>query len=130
MTATSEDALADLQAEVERAEARATVLARLQVSCETLHGRSISRARDVVVDVDAQGQLVGLSIEDSALTRGGRKLAQEIRNLSVAAAQSVHAQRLQLCTELLGSNDPAVQLVAAEFSHSASGDVAEGGVRS
>ncbi|WEG08615.1 hypothetical protein PU630_15425 [Microbacterium horticulturae] len=110
-----EDSLAKIRDDVERAEARATVLPKLQDQIAQARARVVSRQRDIAVEVDSSGVLTVLDITDAALSRGGRAVSREVLDLIAAATLDVRKETLAISKELLGEDDPIVKLTEAQL---------------
>lgn len=110
-----EESLASIREDVERAGARAAALPLLQESIGRVRARAVSRGRDIAVEVDAGGVLTVLDITDAALSRGGRAVSREVMQLIAQATRDGRRQSLAVTTELLGDDDPIVQVAAAQL---------------
>ena len=76
-----------------------------------IRGVATSRARDVKVEVDASGRLIGLELTEQALAGGARRLAREVLATAAAAEVAAKQQAVRSVGQLLGEDDPiTVQL--------------------
>ena len=121
-----EDSLARVEDDVRRAQARAAVLPRLQEEVAGVRARVLSRRRDIAVEVDSNGVLVGLEISDAAVARGGRAVSGEVMDLFARATREVRERTLAITEELLGADDPIVQLTAAQLDAESEGGAGAG----
>lgn len=82
----------------------------------------MSIRRDVSVEVDAAGVLKDLRIGDTALDRGGDRLAAEIFELMSKATKQARTETLSATTEIMGEDDPIVKTIAADLEARNAGD--------
>jgi hypothetical protein len=73
-----DDAVARLHESVRRAPQRAAQVPPLQQAMHGVRSRAAPSSRDIAVEVDHTGQVTSLRIADSALGRGGARLAAEL----------------------------------------------------
>lgn len=82
----------------------------------------MSIRRDLSVEVDAAGILKDLKIGDTALDRGGDRLAAEIFELMNKATKLARADVMNATTEIMGEDDPIVKTIAADLEARNAGD--------
>jgi len=111
----AEESLARIRGDVERAEARAAALPKLQESMSTARGDAVSVQHDISVSVDSTGALVSLVIKDAALNRGGQRLSYEVMKLVAGATLSVRREMASIARDLLGESDPIVDVLRHEI---------------
>jgi hypothetical protein len=111
--ASADDAIARVAADVARAEQRAERFAELQSATAALRVRTVSRERDIAVEVDSSGRLVGLRIHDVALSRGGSRLADEIVALIGSACRSLQEELREAAVRVLGEDEPLLHAFPA-----------------
>lgn len=109
-----DDVIARVQDDVRRAQQRAERLPQLTAAVAEVRGEARSPQRDVWVEVDGSGALVGLDITDEAWARRGRQISTDVVAL-VAEARRVAQRRILEATEsILGAGDPAYAAILAE----------------
>lgn len=109
-----DDALAQVEADVRRSNARAAQMPAFEATVAQARGRASSKDRDIIVQVDAAGRVIDLRITDHALSRGGQRLGYELLATIREAEADVQRKTLSAVSDLLGSDDPIVaQLQAA-----------------
>lgn len=103
-----DDALAQVEADVRRSDARAAQMPAFESAIARARGKASSKDRDITVQVDAAGRVIDLRISDHALSRGGQRLGYEVLATIREAEADVQRQTLSAVTELLGTDDPIV----------------------
>ena len=111
----ADEAAQKVRDDVQRAQQRAERYPALQAAIDEVRSRAVSVRRDLSVEVDAAGVLRDLSIGDSALDRGGARLAAEIIDLTRKATRQAHTATLAATTEIMGEDDPIVKTIAADL---------------
>lgn len=101
-------AIARVEEDVRRAQQRAEKLPLLREAVDAARGTAVSRERDLGVTVNLSGRIVALTIDDSALARGGTRLAADLVRLLGQAHQDLQRQVLGSAIEALGDDDPIV----------------------
>lgn len=101
-------AIAKVQDDVRRAQARAARFGELREAIAAVRGRAVSRARDVAVEVDSAGGVTDLRISDAALDRGGSRLSAEIVGLISMAGRDARRSTADVAGGILGDDDPTV----------------------
>lgn len=104
----ADEAIARVQDDVRRAQARAVRFGELREAIAAVRGRAVSRARDVAVEVDSTGGVIDLQISDAALDRGGSRLAAEIMGLIAMAGRDARRSTADVAGGILGEDDPTV----------------------
>ncbi len=102
-------AIARDEEDVRRVQRRAERLPPLREAVAAARGTAVSRERDLGVTVDPSGRIVALTIEDSALSRGGARLAADLVRLLGQARRDLQRQLLGSAVETLGVDDPLVE---------------------
>lgn len=118
----ADEAIQRVQDDVRRAQQRAERYPALQSAIDGVRSKAVSIRRDLSVEVDAAGVLRGLQIGDSALERGGDRLASEIFELMGKATKQARADALAATTEIMGEDDPIVRTIAADLEARNAGD--------
>jgi len=118
----ADEAVQRVQDDVRRAQQRAERYPALQSAIDGVRGKAVSIRRDLSVEVDAAGVLRDLRIADSALDRGGDRLAAEIFELMGKATRQARADTLAATTEIMGDDDPIVKTIAADLEARNAGD--------
>jgi hypothetical protein len=111
----ADEAIARVQDDVRRAEARAVRFGELREAVAAVRGRAVSRARDVAVEVDSTGAVTDLQISDQALHRGGIGLSAEIVALIAAAGRDARRSTADVAGGILGDDDPTVASLRAQL---------------
>jgi len=118
----ADEAIERVQEDVRRAQQRAERYPALQSAIDGVRGKAISIRRDLSVEVDAAGVLKDLRIGDTALDRGGDRLAAEIFELVGKATKQARADVMKVTTEIMGEDDPIVKTIAADLEARNAGD--------
>lgn len=118
----ADEAIERVTEDVRRAQQRAERYPALQSAIDGVRGRAMSLRRDVSVEVDAAGVLKDLRIGDTALDRGGDRLAAEIFELMSKAVKQARAETLSATMEIMGEDDPIVKTIAADLEARNAGD--------
>jgi len=118
----ADEAIERVAEDVRRAQQRAERYPTLQSAIDGVRGRAMSIRRDVSVEVDAAGVLKDLRIGDTALDRGGDRLAAEIFELISKATKQARAETLSATMEIMGEDDPIVKTIAADLEARNAGD--------
>ncbi len=118
----ADEAIERVAEDVRRAQQRAERYPALQSAIDGVRGRAMSIRRDVSVEVDAAGVLKDLRIGDTALDRGGDRLAAEIFELMSKATKHARADIMNITTEIMGEDDPIVKTIAADLEARNAGD--------
>lgn len=118
----ADEAVQRVQDDVRRALQRAERYPALQSTIDGVRGKATSIRRDLSVEVDAAGVLRDIRIGDSALDRGGDRLAAEIFELMGKATRQARADTLAATTEIMGEDDPIVKTIAADLEARNAGD--------
>lgn len=108
MSLDPEDAFAQVEADVRRAEIRAAQMPAFEAAVAAARGTGRSRTRDIVVQVDAAGRVVDLRLSEAALTRGASRLAADLLATIRDAEADAHRATLRAVSDLLGADDPIV----------------------
>ena len=108
-----DEALAQVDADVRRSDARAAQMPAFEAAITGARGRAASKNRDIVVQVDSAGRVIDLRITDAALSRGAQRLSYELLTTIRAAEEDVQAKTLAAVSDLLGADDPIVAQLAA-----------------
>lgn len=109
-----DEALAQVEADVRRSDARAAQMPAFEAAIAEARGKAYSKNRDIIVHVDGAGRVVELRITDHALARGAQRLTHELLATIREAEADVQKKTLAAVGELLGDDDPIVaQLKAA-----------------
>ncbi|GAA1325122.1 hypothetical protein GCM10009659_24720 [Leucobacter albus] len=95
-----------IHADIRLAKQRAQALGELAETQATVQGKAMSELHDVVVTVDAAGQMIDLQIAAKALQRGGLRLSAEIVTLVAKAKLDAQAQTHRAALKVLGADDP------------------------
>jgi len=110
----ADESLAQVEADVRRAEARAAQMPAFEAAVAAVRGVGRSRGRDIVVEVDSVGRVTDLRLSEHALARGPQRLSHEIVTAIRDAEAAAQAATLRVVGELLGGDDPIVAQLAAE----------------
>ncbi|WP_295789531.1 hypothetical protein [uncultured Microbacterium sp.] len=121
-----EDAFAQVEADVRRAESRAAQMPAFEAAVAAARGTGRSRTRDIVVQVDAAGRVVDLRLSEPALARGASRLAADLLATIRVAEADAHRATLDAVSDLLGADDPIVAQLRDATAPAASGGTVHG----
>ena len=108
-----DEAIARIEADVLRAQHRPERLSALRAATEAVRGSAVSRQRDIAVDVDSTGQVVGLQITNAACARGGAAVTADVLSLIAAARKQAQQRMVGAAAAVLGEDDPVVGTLRA-----------------
>lgn len=103
-----DEALAQVEADVSRSDARAAQMPAFEAAVAEARGKAYSKERDIIVHVDSTGRIVELRITDHALARGAQRLTHELLATIRDAEADAQRKTLAAVSDLLGDDDPIV----------------------
>lgn len=109
MPLTPEESLAQIEQDVRLSNERAAKMPAFEAAVTAVRGTAWSQARDVYVQVDSAGRVQTLRLADTALARGGTRLAKDILAVIMAAEKNAQSATIDAVAELLGADDPITQ---------------------
>jgi hypothetical protein len=101
-----DESLAAVAADARRSEQRAAQMPAFEAALAQVRGEAASPRRDIRVEVDSTGRVVGLRIAEPALSRGAQRLSQEVLTVIRAAEADARRATLESVERLLGADDP------------------------
>ncbi len=104
-----DESLAQVEADVRRSDERAARMPAFEAALSRVRGDASSPGRDIHVQVDATGRVVGLRLSETAVSRGSRRLSADILTVIRAAERSAQNAALEAVSDLLGAEDPITE---------------------
>lgn len=108
-----EESLAQIEVDVRLSETRAQMMPAFELAVAQVRGRAASAGRDIRVEVDSGGRVLGLVVSESALAHGARRLSRELLAVIRAAESDATKATLDAVGALLGDEDPIVEQLRA-----------------
>jgi DNA-binding protein YbaB len=122
----ADETIARVEDQLRVTEDRAARMPAFQAEIDAIRGAATSRARDVRVEVDANGRVTALELTEQALTGGARRLSREILATIAAAEIQAKEQAVRSVGTLLGQDDPITLQLQADVEARQAGAAAKG----